>query len=270
MNKLQFQQLGYLDIIFENRNKDYGAYELRFHYADRLKKSMAGMFLIAGAIIICASLDLSKTVQEGGIQSDVLRPRTLNPTVIKVEQTQHRVSGPKVNTPDKPTEIAPDDKINNKLPDDKNIVSIPGPGTSNGAGGISAGAGVSSDTGTFSPLLANAGKQNTTTTIIQNEIIEEDIDPSFPGGLEALRTFLNNKLQFPDGLEESGVSIVEFVVQVDGKVTDIKVIKKFTAECDKEAIRIAKTMPNWLPGKYRGKAIPSKYTLPVQFVYGEQ
>lgn len=92
--------------------------------------------------------------------------------------------------------------------------------------------------------------------------------PSFPGGDAALFKFLNDNIKYPVIAQENGIQgrvICQFVVNRDGSIVDVEVVRSVDPSLDKEAIRVIKAMPNWAPGKQRGKAVRVKYTLPVNF-----
>jgi len=91
--------------------------------------------------------------------------------------------------------------------------------------------------------------------------------PSFPGGDQALFKFLGN-VKYPVIAQENGIQgrvICQFVVNRDGSIVDVEVVRPVDPSLDKEAIRVIKSMPSWSPGKQRGKSVRVKYTLPVNF-----
>ena len=108
-------------------------------------------------------------------------------------------------------------------------------------------------------------------------IEEEDVNvvfqvvekmPSFPGGDAALFKFLGDNVKYPVIAQENGVQgrvICQFVVNRDGSIVDVEVVRSVDASLDKEAIRVIKSMPKWSPGQQRGKPVRVKYTLPVNF-----
>ncbi len=114
-------------------------------------------------------------------------------------------------------------------------------------------------------------------TTIGTGVIEEDENvvfqvvetmPSFPGGDAALFKFLNDNIKYPVIAQENGIQgrvICQFVVNRDGSIVDVEVVRSVDPSLDKEAIRVIKAMPNWAPGKQRGKSVRVKYTLPVNF-----
>jgi protein TonB len=112
----------------------------------------------------------------------------------------------------------------------------------------------------------------------ENKKIAEDTDqpfviveqmPQFPGGEKEMMKFIKNNLRYPTIAAEMGVSgtvIVNFVVDRDGKITRIKVVRGIGAGCDEEAVRVLGKMPAWSPGKQGGRAVLVSYTVPFKFI----
>lgn len=99
-------------------------------------------------------------------------------------------------------------------------------------------------------------------------VISQDKMPQFPGGVDSLRSFLSKNIVFPQKAKEDSVSgrtIVQFIVDENGKVLDPKVIKGFNDECDAEALRVVKLLPDFSPGIQDGKVVKTYYTLPIMF-----
>ena len=92
--------------------------------------------------------------------------------------------------------------------------------------------------------------------------------PSFPGGPAELMKWLGSHVQYPAIAQENGVQgrvIVAFVVEKDGSVTDVTVVRSVDPSLDKEAARVVRQMPKWIPGKQNGAAVRVKYNVPVTF-----
>lgn len=92
--------------------------------------------------------------------------------------------------------------------------------------------------------------------------------PSFPGGDQALFKFLSENVKYPVIAQENNIQgrvICQFVVNRDGSIVDVEVVRSVDPSLDREAIRVIKSMPNWTPGKQRGKTVRVKFTLPVNF-----
>jgi protein TonB len=92
--------------------------------------------------------------------------------------------------------------------------------------------------------------------------------PSYPGGEQEMYRFISQNIEYPRMAKESGISgrvFVTFVVEKDGSVTDVKVLRGIGGGCDEEAIRVIKSMPKWKAGKQRGKAVRVQYRMPIKF-----
>ena len=100
--------------------------------------------------------------------------------------------------------------------------------------------------------------------LLMGDVVEEK--PSFPGGDEALLSYLEENIKWPAGKKKlSGRVLVSFCVEADGSITDIEVLRSLSKEYDAEAVRVVKSMPKWKPGSFNGKCTRVKYVLPVKF-----
>ena len=108
----------------------------------------------------------------------------------------------------------------------------------------------------------------------EEEIGEEEIfqvvenQPEFPGGMSELYVFLQKNVKYPPIAKESGIQgrvFVNFVVERNGSISNVKVLRGIGGGCDEEAIRVVKSMPKWKPGKQRGKAVRVSFNLPIKF-----
>lgn len=93
--------------------------------------------------------------------------------------------------------------------------------------------------------------------------------PRFPnGGMQALMQYLNENIRYPEAATKAGVQgrvTVQFIVDKDGSIDDVKILRSVNPDLDAEAIRVIKTMPRWEPGTHKGKPVRVKYTVPVMF-----
>ncbi len=92
--------------------------------------------------------------------------------------------------------------------------------------------------------------------------------PSFPGGEKALMQYIKDNTYYPEEMCEGaaqGRVMVGFVINEDGSISDVKVLRSLTPELNEVAVKIVKGMPKWNPGKQNGKAVKTKYTVPVSF-----
>jgi protein TonB len=119
-------------------------------------------------------------------------------------------------------------------------------------------------------------KEDTQVEIVQREEVVEEEQiftiveemPSFPGGEGKLFEYLGKNIKYPQMATDAGISgvvYVTFVVDKEGKIRDVKVLRGIGGGCDEEAVRVVKSMPSWKPGKQRGKAVTVQYNLPIRF-----
>lgn len=110
--------------------------------------------------------------------------------------------------------------------------------------------------------------------IEEEEVVEQEIFqiveemPTFPGGEQKLLEYVAKNVKYPQIARESGIKgrvFISFVVEPDGSVSNVKVLRGIGGGCDEEAMRVVKSMPKWKPGKQRGKAVRVSYMLPVNF-----
>lgn len=118
--------------------------------------------------------------------------------------------------------------------------------------------------------FVNIKDDNTDTQVIEPEIfyvVEEE--PTFPGGYEKLAEYLSNEITYPQVARESGIQgivYVDFIIEPNGDITNVKAKRGIGGGCDEEAIRVVKNMPNWLPGKQRGIPVRVQINLPIKFI----
>ena len=97
--------------------------------------------------------------------------------------------------------------------------------------------------------------------------VVEDM-PEFPDGMEAMIKFISNNIQYPADAKKQKVDgrvLVNFVVEKDGSITEVKVIKPTFPSLDAEAVRVVKAMPKWKPGYQKGQAVRVQFTMPINF-----
>jgi protein TonB len=93
--------------------------------------------------------------------------------------------------------------------------------------------------------------------------------PSFPGGDEARIKYLNENINYPSIAREAGIQgtvYVTFVVEKDGSITDVRILRGIGGGCDEEAVRVIQNMPNWIPGKQRNVPVRVQFNMPIRFI----
>jgi len=113
-------------------------------------------------------------------------------------------------------------------------------------------------------------EQQTPAVLDENEIVHDVVEqmPSFPGGDAALTQYLSSNVKYPAVAVENGIQgrvVCKFVVERDGSITDVRVVKSVDPSLDKEAVRVIRAMPRWFPGRQNGAAVRVNYTVPVRF-----
>ena len=102
-----------------------------------------------------------------------------------------------------------------------------------------------------------------------NEIfIAVEEDPSYNGGYEAMQKYLAENIKYPQIARETGIQgtvYLTFIVERNGSVTDVKILRAVGGGCDEEAVRVVENMPKWNPGLQRGKPVRVKFTMPIKF-----
>ncbi len=111
-------------------------------------------------------------------------------------------------------------------------------------------------------------------TVTEEVLVEEEIfmiveqEPAYQGGDEARLNFLRNNVKYPQMAREAGIQgtvYVGFVVEKDGSIAQVKILRGIGGGCDEEAVRVTKMMPKWKPGKQRGKEVRVSYQMPIKF-----
>jgi len=111
------------------------------------------------------------------------------------------------------------------------------------------------------------------TTIILNDAEEDiysivEVPPSYPGGEDKLMEYLTTNLSYPNKAKKKmieGIVYITFIVNKNGSISDVKILKSLESSCDKEALRVVKNMPKWIPGKMKNKEVSVQYNLPIKF-----
>jgi protein TonB len=274
MNKNLILKADILDIIFEKRNKAYGAYDLRKFYPNRLKLALGLMFLVAITFsaftflpgkknrVIARNYEIPDTEmkkadlpkepvkKEPVKKQEIVKPVAKATPVNQVNHSANIVIVPKTAQADTIKTIQPTDVIGTK-----NIVTT-NPGT------VLVDP-LKTEPGTGGPVIEP--KTDLTTPRDADAV---DILPSYPGGMDALWKFLERNLHTPDELESGGsVNVrVKFVVDYTGKLQSFVTVLDGGDAYNKEVVRVLKKMPNWIPGKANGENVPVYFTIPVKFV----
>lgn len=263
------------DIVFEGKNHKYGAYYLR---STSSKRHIAAFIIVFICVLVLAAVPslievvkantaANSNIDEEFVITDVeldTPPEDVPPVIPdapppppKIETIQYT---PPVIVED--SKVKKENKVQAVEELDKKKDAVISYNTQEGEK-------LDRSKEKLDELLKNQKDEAGTGPIDSNrtfEVVEQM--PQYPGGNGALMQFLSSNIKYPTIAAENGVEgrvTVRFVVSKDGSIKDVKVAKSVDPALDKEAVRVVKSMPNWIPGKQNGRAVNVYYNVPVTF-----
>ena len=275
MSKIDLISNDWVDLVFDGKNQAYGAYRLRKGTGKRNIIAIVSVIILAVAAF--SAMAIKKIVDEQAAKvaaTEVNELSALNQPKKKAEVKQQKVqikepekvvervkSSVKFTAPviKKDNEVKPEDEIKtqDQLMETKTAI-----GTFDVKGNDDANGEVLKAKEVITqPEPPKHVEENKVFDVVEQM-------PSFPGGPQALLQYLNSNVKYPVVAQENGVQgrvVISFVVEKDGSVTDVQVAKSVDPSLDKEAQRVVKSMPHWIPGKQNGSAVRVKFNVPVAF-----
>ncbi len=262
-----------LDIVFANRNRAYGAYQLRRAYPNYLGKAFALGLLFIGALLVGPHIlsavsaafpdpPLEETVYDGKIRDIDLTPPPPPPPPLPTPPPPVQATIVYV-----PPVVQPDDEVQQEPPptaigDLETSKAVIGDKTQEGTNDGPPSKIDPYDPGpVIEPQLPEPDDEPHTGIGLQKQ-------PTFPGGERELLKYLAENIKYPTMAREAGIQgtvAVQFVIEKDGSVSKMMVLKDPGGGCGKEAIRVVQSMPKWSPGEANGHAVKVRFTLPVRF-----
>ena len=115
------------------------------------------------------------------------------------------------------------------------------------------------------PFYSSLGQAIDLTSLNKDMFIDPERGASFPGGNDSLIAFINKNLIIPTTETKPGKVFVGFIVNKDGTLKDLEIVKGLTEECNRNAIQVVKMMPNWIPGTMYDKPVRQRFVLPIKF-----
>ena len=273
MSKIDLVSHDWADLVFEGRNKEYGAYVLRKNTSKRNVMSL--LIVVAAGVLLYLGLNIVKKIQESravantqaielsAINEKKKEAKKLEKEVVKVEPEKviEKVKSSVKFTPPvikKDEEVKEDNQLDLEKVEKTNITI--------GAFDVQGNDEVGGEVLKAKEEIAQPEPPKHEEENKVFDVVEQM--PSFPGGMPALMKWLSDNMKYPPIAAENGVQgrvIVQFVVEKDGSVADVHVARSVDPSLDKEAVRVVKVMPKWIPGKQNGSAVRVKYTVPVLF-----
>lgn len=279
MAKIDLYDPKWVEMVFAGKNKEYGAYQLRKGTSGRNIKALL-ILVIAAALVggfLAWKVIEQKQAEEQQAYMEAMQLQQLQDQAKKEEKKKEPVK-PKIE-PKKEIPVARETqkftapvikkdelvKEENQVKQMDKLDEKVAVGTENKEGTKDRLAeAVRSDIAVAAPPPPPAPKPEVSNKVF--DVVEEM--PHFPGGAAALQAFLSSNTKYPVVAQENGVQgrvIVSFVVERDGSITDVRVVRSVDPSLDREASRVVRSMPRWSPGKQNGSAVRVKYTVPVVF-----
>jgi len=258
----------WLSLVFEGKNKQYGAYVHREESSNQHLKAMFIVTIVALLAIFLPGIIKSVIPAKGEIEqvSDVnLSQIDLKQEVPPENKIEQIVVPPppelKTTVAFTPPVVTKDENIK-----DEELVKTQQDLTETKAD-ISVADVKGSETGKVD--IADLQEHKVVVEEKKPEIFSHvEVMPEFPGGQSALLKWLGDNIIYPTIAQEQGIQgrvTLRFVVKPDGSVDDVQVVKGLDPSCDKEAVRVVKKMPKWIPGKQNGNPVYVYFSLPVTF-----
>ncbi len=262
----------WLDVVFDKRNKEYGAYYIRQHYAENLTKALliAVVTIVGSVLAVGAAIKVEPVITPPVKIVDVttinLPVEPEKPVEAKPETAPPAKQSPPVRTtqyiepvpvPDQLATVEPPTQVqlaNTAVGPE--TIDVPGDGTMNTP--VNSASGGGGDGRGTDPTESNEVVTTAGLTVMPNPV----------GGTEAWTKFLKKNLRYPALAVEEGKSgkvWISFIIEKDGTLTDIKVVRGPGFGMDEEALRVLKKAPAWTPGIQHNKPVRVQYTLPINF-----
>ena len=264
--KTDYRNTSMLDMIFENRNKEYGAYVLRQDYDKNMKRAMG--FTVTSILLVFGSVFIVNMLKASPIEKkeDVVITTTDG---IKIHQPkpieepkieEHRDKGKNTIRDTERRVVATEQAREDSIPDIHDQALADAGVTTN----MNAGSDIGVENGTGENLnlepVFTVEKPKETKPIIFAEVM-----PKFPGGEEALLKFLTKNTKYPDRELQTDIEgrvIVKFVVNEDGSISDANIVRSDSKGFSAEALRVVAKLPKFEPGRQQGKPVKVYYALP--------
>lgn len=267
------------DLVFEGKNKDFGAYVIRTDSARRHNKAV--LWTLIGAIIfsllVWGIVKTNQYLEERRLAEKVDPLEVLYDMTPEPEEEQQKII--EETKPEEPVveelltytatelQIVEDEKVN---PEDQ-IMSqeeqIAAEGFASSVTNTNGTTDLNNIQDHIGEVVVEETKPVEEAKPVEVFTVVEQM-PQFPGGEAALMKFLASHINYPPIPAENNIQgrvVVQFVVEKDGKVGEVKIVRSVDKDLDREAVRVCKALPKFTPGRQNGRAVPVWYTLPVNF-----
>ena len=268
MSKIDLTSPEWCELVFQDRNRSYGAFKMRADSRKRHTWAMVSVVLIALVVFALPTLikfatpeKVEEKIVEVAVLSQLEEPEVKQEEFKRVDpvapppalKSSIKFTAPVIK---KDEEVAEEDEIKSQaeLTESKvaiSIADVKGNDELNGK-----------DIAELKEVIVNTAETETKPYTVVEQM------PQFPGGNEELLAYIAKNLRYPVISAENGVQgkvFIRFVVTALGLVEQVEVVRSLDPHCDKEAKRVVASLPKWIPGKQNGRNVPVFYTLPINF-----
>lgn len=270
----------FLDILFYGRNKDYGAYALRSRYDKRVRNAIIGTASIM--LVMIGGYVLNNTL----MAAENVHPPVFTKNVIELDDVKLPDPDPVIPPPPPVTQSAPPPQVHTVSYTDPKIVAgdVPpeeAPPKMNEIGKSAIGVqnidGADGDVNNVDLGAEGRGGSKVVTAPVREKedgpVSFVEIMPEFPGGETALGKYLYKNMKYPHVAQENeiqGTVFIQFVVNRDGSITDVKTVGAAKGGgLEEEAKRVVSNMPKWKPGRQNGQNVAVYFNLPIRFTLNQ-
>jgi protein TonB len=263
-SKLDILKQEWIDVVFNGRNKNYGAYELR-----RTNPKNTNKALLYGIIFFVFVISLKTIINkiEGFIPKPVPKVKLTDVVLTPPPAEKKKIEPPPVEPPKPkvdqvkfpPPIVKPDNEVKEEPPTVQEL-KVADPGQKDIKGDPNADIRIDEPVG-------NSDQKAVTEDV--NKVYDVvEVLPQFPGGQDKFNAYLSKNIRYPAADRENNVqgkAVMTFVVEKDGSLTDIKTVRSPTQAMADEATRVLKSSPKWKPGIQNGRPVRAQYTIPISF-----
>jgi protein TonB len=266
------------DIVFEGKNKEFGAYVLRQTSPARHTKAIVWVLAAVAVILVLLILSVNDVFKRAE-EEQIVTATEQEMTTFDAEEFEEEIQEEEIFELPEPEEIiAPEEVANSQqvtdllivqdeeIEEDKQVKNQED---------------IRENEAQLGTVDITEGVNDLNKIEVKEQVIAEPVvddeplsialveqKPSFPGGEAAMYTWLGNNIVYPPAASEEGAQgrvVVEFVVGKDGSITNVRVVRPRHPALDREAVRVVSAMPTWVPGRNNGQPVKVTYTLPVTF-----
>lgn len=267
------------DIVFEGKNKDFGAYKMREGSRQRHTKAVIWVLGVVAVILVLLILSVNDVFSRPE-EDQIVTSTEQDIATFDSEEMEEEIEEEEIFELPEPEEIiAPEEVANSQQVTDLLIVQDEEIDETKQAKDVDQ---VMDNEAQLGTVDITEGVNDLNKIEVKEQVIAEPVvvddepvsiamveqKPSFPGGEAAMYQWLSDNIVYPPAASEEGIQgrvVVEFVVGKDGSITNARVVRTRHPALDKEALRVIKAMPNWIPGRNNGQPVKVTYTLPVTF-----